>query len=248
MIFMNALILCAGYATRLYPLTKEKPKPLLEVKGKTIIDYIVEKIEKIPQVDQIFVVTNNKFALAFEQWAEEQKFSKKIKIVNDSTISEEDKLGAVGDIQFVVVEQKISGDLLIVAGDNLFEYELDKLFDFFNKKNASVVACKKFSSKGELAQKFGVVELDKDGKVIGFEEKPQNPKTLIGATGCYIFKKEDLELLKPFLKEGNSDDSGNFLKYLVEKSSVFGMVFSEKWFDIGSFEALGKAREEFNGK
>lgn len=244
---MKALILCAGYATRLYPLTKNKPKALLEVKGKKIIDYIVENIQKIPLIDEILVVTNNRFSLAFEQWADENSFSKKVIIVNDSTMSEEDKLGAVGDINFVIKEQKISEDLMVIAGDNLFEYSLSNLCDFFAKKNASVIACRKFESKEELAKNYGVVELDSKNLVNGFEEKPENPKTLIGATGCYVLKKNDLDLLEPFLKDQNPDNSGEFIKYLSIERKVFGLIFSEKWFDIGSFEALGKAREEFNG-
>jgi len=246
---LKALILCAGFATRLYPLTKNKPKALLEVKGKTILGYIIEKLEKIPEVDEIFIITNNKFSLAFEQWTEENKFSKKIIIINDFTMTEEDKLGAVGDIQFAVEEQKVIDDLMVVAGDNLFEYSLNNLFKFFEEKNSSALACKKFASIEILAGKYGVVELDDKNKIIGFEEKPKSPKTLIGATGCYVFKKEDLQLLKPFLKEKhNPDNSGEFIKYLAERRDVFGFVFSERWYDIGSFEELGKAREVFNGK
>ncbi len=246
---MKALILAAGYATRLYPLTKNKPKALLEVGGKTILDNIVEKIESVPQIDEILVITNNKFSLDFEQWAQEKKTEKKIKIINDSTLSEEDKLGAVGDINFALMEEKIDEDMMVVAGDNLFEYSLRKFYDFFSQKNHSVIACKKFSSKQELANNYGVVELDEQDLLLDFEEKPQNPKTQLGATGCYIFTRDDLKFLPVFLKEGNSpDNSGEFVRYLVKKGRVFGFVFSEKWYDIGSFEALGKAREEFNGK
>ena len=248
-IIIKGLILAAGYATRLYPLTKNKPKALLEVGGKTILDHIVEKLEQVPDVDEILVITNNKFSLDFEQWVNEKKSSKKIKIINDSTLSEEDRLGAVGDIEFAVMEQKINDNLLVVAGDNLFEYSLKKFADYFEEKKSTLVACKKFPSKQELAGNYGVVELDSQNRVIGFEEKPQNPKTQIGATGCYIFTKQDLQTILVFLKEGNSPDNpGDFIKYLSEKKHVFGFVFSEKWFDIGSFEALGKAREEFNGK
>src|SRR3989344_5668576 len=131
---MKALVLCAGYAIRLYPLTKNKPKALLEVGGKTILDHIVEKLEQVPNVDEILVLSNNKFSLDFEQWAKEKKSAKKIKVINDSTLSEEDRLGAVGDIEFAVIEQKISGSLMVVAGDNLFEYSLKKFAEYFGKK------------------------------------------------------------------------------------------------------------------
>ncbi len=245
---MKAIILAAGYATRLYPLTKEKPKALLEIKGKTILDYIVGKIEKLSEVDEILVVTNNKFSLAFEQWATERKSIKQIRIINDTTFSEEDRLGALGDLNYVIEMEKILDSFLVIAGDNLFEYNLHKLLGFFLEKNSSVVACRDLGKKDLLKSKFGVVEFDNEKKITGFEEKPPEPKTTFAATACYVFKKDDLLYLKEYIKEGNSKENvGDFIKYLSIKSSVYAFVFKEKWFDIGSFEELGKAREEFNG-
>lgn len=244
---MKALVLAAGYATRLYPLTINKPKALLEVKGKTILDHIVDKTETVKQVDEILVVTNNKFSLAFEQWSMERKASKRLKIINDTTMSEEDRLGAIGDLNYVVEMEKIVDDFLVVAGDNLFQFNLQKFVDFFLKKNTSTIACRDVSDKSLIAKKYGVVELDTSQRVVGFEEKPEKPKTSIAATACYVFKKEDLTLLKPYLKEGSPENAGDFVKYLSKKSGVHGFVFKEKWFDIGSFEELGRAREEFDG-
>ena len=246
---MKALVLAAGYATRLYPLTLNKPKALLEIKGKTILDHILDKLEPVKEVEEILVVTNNKFSLAFEQWAGERKTSKPLKIINDTTMGEEDRLGAVGDLNYVVEMEKIVDDFLVVAGDNLFQFSLQEFVDFFVRKKSSAIACRDVSDKSLIAKKYGVVELDSNQCVVGFEEKPENPKTSIAATACYVFKKDDLALLKSYLKEGNSpENAGDFVKYLLEKSGVCGFVFTEKWFDIGSFEELGRAREEFNGE
>jgi glucose-1-phosphate thymidylyltransferase len=243
------LILAAGYATRLYPLTKNKPKALLEVKGKLMVEHIVGKIEEIPEVDEVLVITNNKFSLEFEQWAEGFRSKKPIKIINDATLSDQDKLGAVGDMQFAIDEEKIDSDLLVIASDNLFEYSLKKMHDYIKQKNADVIACFEAPSFDYVAEKFGVIELDKSNKLIGFEEKPKEPKTKIAATACYYFRKETLKLIESYIKEGNNtDNTGDFIKYLIGKKPVYGFVFTEKWFDIGTFEALGKAREEFNGK
>lgn len=228
-------------------MTKDKPKALLEIKDKPILDYIVEKIEEVREVSEILVVTNNKFSLAFEQWAAETKSKKPIHIINDTTLSEEDRLGAVGDINYVIEMEKIFDDFLVVAGDNLFEYSLQKLVNFSEEKNSTSVACTDMKDKERVKGKFGVVMLDEEKKIIGFEEKPANPNSTVVATACYVFKKNDLLELKTYLKAGNTaENSGDFIKYLVEKSRVHAFVFKEKWFDIGTFEELGKAREEFN--
>jgi len=245
---IKALILAAGYATRLYPLTKNKPKALLEVKGKTIAEHIIRNIEGIPEITEILIITNNKFSLEFEQWAEGFRSKKPVKIINDATLSEEDRLGAVGDIKFAVDEEELDADLLVIAGDNLFEYGLKKMYDYAKEKNADVIACFETPSIDYVAEKFGVIELDREKRLVGFEEKPKEPKTKIAATACYYFKKETLKLVESYVKEGNNtDNTGDFIKYLISKKPVYGYVFREKWFDIGTFEALGKAREEFNG-
>ena len=156
-------------------------------------------------------------------------------------------MGAIGDLNYVVEMEKIFDSFLVVAGDNLFEYSLQKMVDFFKKKNSSVVACVDLKDKERIKNKFGVVKFDKDKKITDFAEKPSEPKTTFVATACYVFKKEDVALLKPYIKEGNShENAGDFLKYVAQKSSVNAFVVDGKWFDIGTFEELGRAREEFN--
>ncbi|MFH1257079.1 MAG: nucleotidyltransferase family protein [Candidatus Diapherotrites archaeon] len=245
---MKAIVLAAGYATRLYPMTKEQSKALLDVKGKPIISYIVEKICELKEVNEVIVVSNDKFFYDFEDWAKKNKCTVPLKLLNDHSTSEENRLGAIGDIAYVIEELKIDEDVLVVAGDNLFDFNLEKMTKTSEEKNASAIALYRFPSKEEIAGKFGVVELDPTKKIIGFEEKPEKPRTNYAATACYLFRRSDLLDLQEYLKAfSGKDDSGKFIAYLSSKKDVFGVLFSGQWFDIGSFEALGKARSEFNG-
>jgi len=245
---VKAMILAAGYAKRLWPLTKNKPKPLLEVKGKPLVEHIISHFSNIPEINEILVVTNEKFSLNFEQWAEEAKSKIPIKIINDMTTSNDDRLGAVGDMKYAIDETGVDDDLLVIAGDNLFEYRLSDFYKFFKEKNASVVAAKDMGSLEEVKEKFGVVTLDENQKIIDFQEKPSEPKSTLAATACYIFTKEDVQSISKYIEEDNApDNAGDFIKWLANHKPVYGFVFSEKWFDIGSFENLGKAREEFDG-
>jgi glucose-1-phosphate thymidylyltransferase len=234
---MKALILAAGYGTRLYPLTLNTPKPLLPVKGKPIIDHIVEKINAVEAVDEVFVVTNDKFSEHFETWKNESGFEKKITIVNDGTLNNDDRLGAIGDIHFVIKHENVDDDLLVVAGDNLFDFSLQELVRFFKEKKSSGVAVFDTHDKSMIAGKLGCMELNSEGKVLCFEEKPAEPKSTLASTACYLFTKEDLPLFDACLQENNTlDNSGEFVKYLLTKRKVHGFTFSGEWHDIGSKE------------
>lgn len=244
---MKALILAAGYATRLWPLTKNTPKPLLDIKGKPIIEHIISHIEELSDVSEIFVVTNEKFSLTFEQWAEGFKSKIPLRIINDMTTSNEDRLGAVGDMNYVIKETKLDDGLLVIAGDNLFEYRLKDFEQYFREKKAAVVACRKMPSIEDVRGKFGVVEADKDGRIVGFEEKPQMPKSTLASTACYFFTKQDVKELGMYIEADNPpDNAGDFIKWLSKHKAVYAWVFTDKWYDIGTFESLGRAREEFD--
>jgi glucose-1-phosphate thymidylyltransferase len=246
---MKAIILAAGYATRLWPLTKNTPKPLLDIKGKPIIEYIINHILEIPEINEIIVVTNEKFSLAFEQWANSFKCKIPITIINDMTTSNDDRLGAVGDMHYAIKEKKIAEEILVIAGDNLFEYKLSDFYNYYKKIKFSAVACRDMGSKEEVAGKFGVVETDSKGKITNFEEKPKNPKTTLASTACYIFTKEDVNEIHSFIEAGNQpDNSGDFIRWLSRHKPVYAWIFKEKWYDIGTFESLGKARSEFFAK
>lgn len=243
---MKCIILCAGYSTRLYPLTLDQPKPLLPIAGKPMVEHILEKISQVDDIDEVIIVTNQKFYDNFRNWKRKFSFSKPIKILNDGTESNKDRLGAVGDINFVIKKEEIDDCVCVIAGDNLFKYNLNKLFDLHKEKQESVVALYDVLDKSIAAGKYGVVELDDKNKVIEIEEKPEEPKTSIVSTACYIFSKDVVLGLVDHLKEEKLDNIGDFIKWIVENKELYGIVYKEKWFDIGTKDQLEDANIEWN--
>lgn len=242
---MKAVILVAGYATRLYPLTKDTPKPLLSVGGKPIIDYIVEQINRIDAVDEIFVVSNHKFASHFNKWAESKNNIKNITVLDDGTSTEETRRGAIGDIFYTITEKGIDDDMVIIAGDNLFTYDLKENYDYFVSKGDDCVCVKQFDDP-EMIKQLGVVLLDEDNKIIDFEEKPENPKSNKASFATYFYKKETVPLFKTYLEEGNKPDApGNFLAWLYKRKPVYAYVMNGECYDIGTHKALREVREIF---
>jgi glucose-1-phosphate thymidylyltransferase len=242
---MKAIILGAGYATRLYPLTKDKPKPLLEVKGKPIIEHIIAKIAEIELVDEVLIVTNDKFFRHFLEWNSSFSSSKKITIVNDRTTSNEDRLGSLGDIRYVLENMHIGDDIMVIAGDNLFEFSLNPLIDLYSEKKGPIVALYDVGDP-ELAKLYGIVSIDSDSKIIDFQEKPDKPRSTLSSTGIYVYPKDTAEKLVSFTKDHDADKAGSFLEWLYKKQDIFCCVTQENWFDIGSLEQLEKARKEFS--
>jgi len=239
---MKCIILCAGYATRLWPLTQDNPKPLLEVAGKPIVEHILSKVEEVGEIDNVFIVTNNKFYNNFTGWLKNYKSKKKIKIINDKTSSNEDRLGAIGDVNFAIENEKIDDDLLIIAGDNLFEFSLKEIINIFKEKKASVIALYDVKDKN-LAKEYGIVDVDKNNKIIGFEEKPAEPKSTLASTGIYLYPKKTARRIAEYIKEENSPDkTGSFLAWLYNKEDVYCYISKKRWHDIGSFEQLEEAK------
>jgi len=242
---VDAIILAAGYATRLYPLTLNKPKPLLEIDKKPMIEHSIKKIEETNSIDQIYIVTNDKFKSHYRKWLKTFKSRLMIEIISDGTTSNEDKLGALGDINYVINSKSIDNDLLIIAGDNLFELSLSKLINIFQGRKNTIIVLHDVKDK-ELAKQYGVVEI-KDDIVISFEEKPPNPKSTLISTGIYLFPKTTLSLIKEYINQGNNPDkSGNFIEWLYKKNKVYALVTEEAWYDIGSFEQLERAKKYFS--
>lgn len=234
---MQSLILAAGYATRLYPLTLNTPKPLLPVKGRCMIDYLTEKINVLSEVENIYVVTNDRFCQAFSEWKNSAYSKKRVTIINDHTPNNDNRLGAIGDINFVLEQEEINDDLLVIAGDNLFDFSLADFVSFFKQKRASVLAVYDTHDKQLIAKKLGCLELDDEQRITSFNEKPEHPTTTLAATACYLFTQEDLALLKQCLKDKQRlDNSGDFVSYLISKKPVYGFTFSGKWHDIGTKE------------
>jgi len=244
---MKVLLLAAGYATRLYPLTLNTPKPLLPVAGKTVMGYIFDLIEPLRDVDEVFVVTNSRFYQNFEGWRRKFHSSKKITVIDDGTTSNEARLGATGDIEFVIEKEKIKDDLLVLAGDNLFSSGLSVFTGFCVSKRPSITIGLYDIKDLILAKKYGIVSVDKNNKIIDFKEKPANPESTLAAMCLYFFPKERLDIMKTYLGMDNSKDApGYFLEWLYKKESVFGYVFKDKkWFDIGDKKSLEEADREF---
>lgn len=245
---MKAIVLAAGYATRLYPLTKDRPKPLLEVAGKTILDYITEKMDRVKEIDEIIIVTNDKFAGHFEEWANEADYSKKLTVVNDGTLTNETRLGAIGDIQYVIEQLGIQDDLMVLAGDNLFEFELTDYVSFYDQMKTSCIATYAEDNIEQL-KRNGIAEIDENQKVIGFEEKPAEPKSKYCVPTLYILQESTLPLINQYLEEGNNPDApGQLIPYFVQHSKVHAYLFEGKRYDIGTVESYEKVQQIFADK
>ncbi len=241
---MKCIILAAGYATRLYPLTKDKPKPLLEVKGRPIIEHILDKLNDI-DLEEIFIVTNEKFFSHFLEWRAGYNHNENITIVNDKTGSNEDRLGSLGDIRYVVENLNVDDDLMVIAGDNIFEFGLLPVVQMYHEKHSPVVVLYDVNDF-DLAKQYGIVSIDDKGKIVGFQEKPKNPQSTLSSTGIYLYPKQTVRDLIRFSEENDADKAGNFLEYLYKKTSVYCFVTEKKWFDIGTLDQLKKAQEEFS--
>jgi glucose-1-phosphate thymidylyltransferase len=247
---MKALILAAGYATRLYPLTKEYPKPLLLVKERPIIDYIIDKLKSLNEIDEIIVVTNSKFISKFKEWAAGIKIGKPIFVVDDLTKDLSDRRGAVGDMDFVITNKKLKDDLLVIGGDNLLGDGLQGFLDFSKSHKDSPAIGVYDINDLSLAHKYGVVKLNRGKRIIDFKEKPKNPKSTLVAMCLYYFPKSKIDLSRQYLlAEGAKHDAtGFYIDWLRKKEAVFGFVFQGRWYDIGDHHFYNEAKEKFNHK
>jgi glucose-1-phosphate thymidylyltransferase len=237
---MKALVIAAGYATRLRPLTDDRAKSLLSVGGRPMIDWIVDKIEEVGEVDEVHLVTNARFADDFSAWAS----TRDVIVHDDGTTSNENRLGAIGDIAFAADRQGWDGeDMLVVAGDNLFEFSLAEYVDYWRAKDgpASAIALYEHPVR-ELLSQYGIVEVDPDGRVKNFVEKPEQPPSNLVASATYIYDRAHVALLHAYLAEGNSPDApGSFIEWLYKRAPVYGFRFSGEWLDIGDHSQLLEA-------
>ncbi len=235
---MKALVLAAGYATRLRPLTNTWAKELLPVGGRPMLDWIVDAIEQVGDVDEIHVVTNATKAPAFRDWA--RASNRAVTILDDGTTSNDDRLGAIGDLGFFLDATDADDDLLVIAGDNLFEFSLAAFAAAWRKRGgrASAIAVRDVGSL-ELAARYGVIALDVDGRIVEFVEKPEHPASTLVATATYLYAREHVDLVRPYLQEGNAPDQpGRFAAWLSGREPVYGWVFDDPWFDIGDVAQL----------
>ncbi len=245
---MKALILAAGYATRLYPLTIDRPKQLLQVGEKKMIEHIIHNINEVDEIDGIIIITNNKYYSKFIEWEKDFDSDKPITLINNGTNTNEERLGAVGDMHFAIKKQNIDDDILIIGGDNLFEFSLLSIMNMFREKKAPVVAARDLGNPNKLTKKFGTIEIDDNMKIIGFEEKPEAPKSALASTCIYLYTKDEIRELEALVSGGNiPDNPGDFLRYILNKKHVYCYSFSETWYDIGSHEELKEVHELYGG-
>jgi len=245
---MKMIILAAGYATRLYPLTLNQPKPLLPVAGKPMVEHVLDNLAPIGGIDRIYVVTNAKFAGHFQKWSDQYRATKSqfdFTVVNDGSTDDANKLGAIGDIHFVLKTQKVNDDLIIVAGDNLFSEKLGDFGKFCREKNAPVLA---LYDVGDLEQikKYNSISADATGRITFFEEKPKNPTGTLTGIALYFYPKSTLPLIERYMAEGNNaDQPGRLVQWLYSRTAVYTWRVPGIWFDIGSKETLEEANQIF---
>jgi len=234
---MQCAILCAGFATRLYPLTETIPKHLLPVAGRPVLDYVVERLAAVG-IDRGVLVTNRTFVDQFHGWAAKEPLAANLQILDDKATSNENRLGSIGDLQFALTQGGIQDDFLVVNGDNLFTFALDGMLETF-RRLGNTIALYDVGSESETA-KMGVADCDAVGRVIAFREKPPVPGTTVASIGIYVYRAEVRSLVDRYLAEGNSaDKTGSFVEWLHQEVPVFGHRIRAEdglWFDIGSHE------------
>ncbi|MBI4448828.1 nucleotidyltransferase family protein [Candidatus Woesearchaeota archaeon] len=245
---MQCIIFCAGYATRLYPLTKDTPKPLLLVADLPMIEHILGRLDPHKQITKVHIVTNDKFYNTFVQWKNAFRSRFDITIHNDGTKNNEDRLGSIGDLDFVLKAADITEDVLLIAGDNLFDDGLGDLLGIFEVHKKPVIGVYDIGSE-ELATRFGCVEVDRRNIITKFEEKPAKANTTLIATFIYAMPAKMLRNVHDYLAAGNNPDlAGNYIKHLAENNEIFAVPLEGRWFDIGSLDQYQAANAHYRNR
>ncbi len=244
---MKVIILAAGYATRLYPLTRTQPKPLLPVAGKPMIEHVLDNLAPISGIERVYVVTNAKFAGHFQKWSDHYRATKskfEFTVFNDGSTDDINKLGAIGDIHYVLKTQNVEDDLIVVAGDNLFSEKLGGFGKFCREKNAPVLALYDVGNLEEI-KKYNSISTAA-GRITFFEEKPKNPTGTLTGIALYFYPKSTSPLIKQYIAEGNNPDQpGRLVQWLYPRTAVYTWRVPGLWCDIGSKETLEEANQIF---
>ena len=242
---MKAVLLCAGYATRMYPLTRDFPKPLLEVAGAPILSHLLARATALPGVDEVVVLTNHRFAPFFAAWARNASSPAPIRVIDDGSSDESNRLGALGDLALALREVPLAGhDAFVAAGDNLVRFELSPLAQAFAARRAPQVTVRR-AVPDQRRSRYGEVLLDASNRVVRFREKPRDPESELASTGLYFFPASTWPLLERYLAEGgNRDAPGHFIAWLTSHTAVYAHSIEGPWYDIGDLESLERARAE----
>ena len=242
---MKCLVLAAGYATRMYPLTENFPKPLLKVQGRTILDWLIEDMDALGVIDEYVVISNHKFAHHFDAWAKDRP--QKITVVDDGTESNETRLGAVRDIQFAIDACKLDSDMLVIAGDNLLNFSLTKFIAYAMEKKTSCIM-RYYEAAEEKLRRSGVATVDENDKIVDMEEKPAQPKSNWCCPPFYYYTREDARLVKKGIESGCGVDApGSYIAWLCKQTTVHAMEMPGSRYDIGNLENYEKAQTDYKG-
>jgi len=246
---MKLIVLAAGYATRLYPLTLDQPKPLLDCAGKPMLEHVLDNLATIPYIDHAYIVTNEKFAGHFEQWASGYKRPSLhfgFTIVNDHSTDDSNKLGAIGDTHLVLTQYQIKDDIIVVGGDNLFSESLEGFGEFCKAKNAPVLGVYDVGDL-EAIKKYNSIDIDESGRITFFEEKPQQPKSTLTGIALYYYPSSVLPMIRQYIDEGNNPDQpGRLVQWMYPKLPFYTWRVPGLWFDVGSKETLEEANRIFS--
>ena len=245
---MKVIVLGAGYATRLYPLTLNQPKPLLPVAGKPMIEHVLDNLKPIKDIDHIYIVTNDKFAEHFQRWADAYQTlhsGPPITIINDLSTDDSNKLGAIGDMNLVLTQAQIDDDIIVVAGDNLFSDSLEDFGEFIRAIHAPVLGVYDVGNLEEI-RKYNAIEIDEHDRITFFEEKPAQPKSTLTGIALYYYPKDTLPLIRQYLEEGNNaDQPGRLVQWLYPRIQFYIWRVPGIWYDVGSKETLEEANKIF---
>ncbi|HEY6150312.1 MAG TPA: nucleotidyltransferase family protein [Gaiellaceae bacterium] len=239
---MKAVVLAGGYATRLYPLTRDRPKHLLEVGGRPIIELLLERLP-LDELDAVYVVTNAKFAERFREWS--ASYPADVVVLDDGTTSEDDRLGAIGDLQLAIESEGLDDDLIVAAGDSIFTDRLDDFARFGQERDAAAIAVYDIGDLEEM-KRLSSIGVDEDSRLVTFEEKPENPESTLAGIALYFYPRAVLPLVGRYLAEGNNPDQpGRLIGWLYERTPVYAWRVPGQWFDIGTPETLAEAEQLF---
>lgn len=245
---MKVIILAAGYATRLHPLTLTQPKPLLTVAGKPMVDYVLDNLAPIPGIDRVLIVTNDRFASHLQSWADQYRAAKssvEFTIVNDGSTDDSNKLGAIGDLKLVLDREQLDDDIIVVAGDNLFSQSLEAFGTFCRSQDEVVLGTYDVGTVDQ-ARKYGVVDVDAAGRIVSFVEKPPQPVSTLIGIALYFYPRRTLPLIQQYIAEGNNPDQpGRLIQWLYPRQPVLTWNVPGIWYDIGSKETLEEANRIF---
>ena len=245
---MKLIILAAGYATRLYPLTLNQPKPLLPVAGKPMLEHVVDHVASDQDIDHAYVVTNAKFVTHFENWAKSYtrpNLHFGFTIVNDHSTDDSNKLGAIGDLHLVLTKHEVDDDIIVIGGDNLFSNDLDDFGAYCKQKNAPVTGVYDVGDL-EAIKKYNAIDIDEDNRITYFEEKPKNPRSTLTGIALYFYPKATLALIHQYIAEGNNPDQpGRLVQWMYSRVAFYVWKVPGLWYDVGSIETLEEANRVF---